>query len=51
MGGSLVLDKVEKIREKLNKQVNFKNINTKEVLKISKELDEAILEYYKEGIK
>ncbi|WP_195839101.1 Spo0E family sporulation regulatory protein-aspartic acid phosphatase [Anaerosalibacter bizertensis] len=46
-----MLDKVEKIREKLNKQVNFKNINTKEVLKISKELDEVILEYYKEGIK
>nr|WP_264291952.1 MULTISPECIES: aspartyl-phosphate phosphatase Spo0E family protein [Bacillota] len=47
----MVLDKVEKIREKLNKQVNLKDVNTKEVLKISKELDEAILEYYKEGIK
>ncbi|MBV1817972.1 aspartyl-phosphate phosphatase Spo0E family protein [Anaerosalibacter bizertensis] len=46
-----MLDKVEKIREKLNKQVNLKDVNTKEVLKISKELDEAILEYYKEGIK
>lgn len=43
-----MLDKVEKIREKLNQKVNLKNINTKEVLKISEELDEAILEYYEE---
>nr|WP_280635194.1 aspartyl-phosphate phosphatase Spo0E family protein [Anaerosalibacter bizertensis] len=42
----MVLDKVEKIREKLNKQVNLKDVNTKEVLKISEELDLAILEYY-----
>lgn len=46
-----VLNKIEKTKEKLEKNMNLRNINCEEILEISEEIDELIVEYYKNNRK
>lgn len=41
-----MIDKINQVRDSLHKQLESKNIDDKEILKISQELDELIKEYY-----
>ncbi len=42
-----MLDEIQKKKELLYEQLNIKSVGCEEVLKISEELDELILEYYR----
>lgn len=46
-----MLNKIEKTKEKLEKNMNLRNINCEEILEISEEIDELIVEYYKNNRK
>ncbi len=40
--------KINKIREKLHNEIGTAKLDKKDIIKISEELDELIIEYYKE---
>lgn len=46
-----VLNKIEKTKKKLEKNIDLRNINCEEILEISEEIDELIVEYYKNNRK
>lgn len=39
---------IEKLRDKLNKTANLKNLSDQEIIALSAELDAEIINYYKE---
>lgn len=41
-----MIDKINEVRDQLNKQLELKSTSCKEILKISQKLDELINEYY-----
>ena len=43
-----MLDKIEDIKKQLNEAIEEKGLGDNEVLRISMELDQLILDYYKE---
>lgn len=46
----MLLEKITDLKERLNRELESKELNDKEVLKISQELDKFISEYQKEKI-
>lgn len=45
-GWSKIKEKINTLKDKLNKELENKNLCDQEVIKISQELDQLILEYY-----
>ena len=41
-----MIDRINQVRDSLHKRLEYKDIDDKEILKISQELDELIKEYY-----
>lgn len=46
-----MLNKIEKTKKKLEKNIDSRKINCEEILEISEEIDELIVEYYKNNRK
>ena len=46
-GGDFLLDEINKTKEKLHREIEAKGLDHKQVLEISQELDELIVEHLK----